>query len=148
MWLPPIVTVFFGLRAWTSKVSGALLTWSTMKASSNRTLSPSMGMPAALKSSRAFGWRKSTPISLRITIACRWIWSTWSSLRRLTRGRLLRHTRGLRRRGQPPVRMHRLAATAPGREGAGVDLAIVAGVDVAGVADGLGVGLGLLGQHR
>src|SRR5438270_7164865 len=148
MWLPPIVTVFFGLRAWTSKVSGALLTCSTMKASSNRTRSPSRGMPAALKSSMAFGWRKSTPISLRMTIACRWIWSTSSSLRRLTRGRLLRHTRGLRRRGQASVGMRRLAATAPGLEGAGVDLAIVAGVDVPGVADGLRVGLGFLRQHR
>ena len=66
MRLSPMCTLCAGLRAWTSKLRGALATCSRMKSGSSQTLSPSVRMPSLANSSTASGSRNSTPSSLTI----------------------------------------------------------------------------------
>src|SRR5438067_6070900 len=144
MWLPPIVTVFFGFRAWTSKVSGTFLTCSSMKPRSKRTRLSSAFRPAFAKVSSARGCRKSMPISWRICIACSWIWATCSSESMSYGFSVLIHMLS----GAGVRQLFGDLAVAACLKGSGVDPLVVPGVHIPRVADGLGVGLRLLGQQR
>src|SRR6202022_3420564 len=144
MWLPPMVTVFFGLRDCTWKVAGSLLVCSSMKAASKRTRFSSMRSPALRNRSMARGWRKSTPISWRICMACSWICWTCSSERMSVGFSVLVHMDSAARVRQ----LSRHLAVAAGLEGASVDFFVIVRIDVARVADGLRIFLGFLGEHR
>src|SRR5712691_10394750 len=78
---PPSTTDRESLRAWSSKMAGVLATVSKMKSRSNRTRISSTFIPAFPKTSRARSWRKSIPISSRMSMAWPWIASTSSGLR-------------------------------------------------------------------
>src|SRR5207237_4010897 len=74
---PPRVTLRVGFRAWSSNVDGVLATCSMTNARSKRTRLSSTRIPACWKRERARSWRKSTPISSRMVIACSWM--VWTS---------------------------------------------------------------------
>src|SRR5438874_3261457 len=138
-----MVTVLLGLRACTWKVAGTFLICSAMNAGSKRTRFSSMLKPARRKRSMARGCKKSTPISCRICMAWSWICRTCSSERMSVGFSVLVHMSGPR-----VCQLSRDLTVPPRLEGAGVDLFVIAGIDVARIADGLRVFLRFLGEHR
>src|ERR1700730_4046259 len=135
MWLPPMVTVFFGLRDCTWKVAGTFLICSSMKAASKRTRFSSMRSPALRNRSMARGWRK--------CMACSWIAWTCSSERMSVGFSVLVHI-------DSAARVRQLArdfSMPPRLEGARVDLFVIARIDVARIANALRIFLRLLGEH-
>src|SRR5438094_3355779 len=143
MWLPPMTTLFFGFRACTWKFAGTFLICSSMKPRSKRTRFSSIFNPARRKVSRAWGCKKSTPISCRMSMAWSSICATCSAERMSYGLSVLVHIPSGAGVGQRPGYL----PVAASLKGAGVDPLVIPGIDVSRVADALRIGRGFLREH-